>query len=648
MIAPGVPRGASREEVLKAYQKFMRPEKAEVYTNEWMRQTGGRGDAASTAKALAVTVDPVSTSTDPDPVVSSELAAQDVDPETGKAWRYTLGPVYMPGLVDAHGDSIDSDTLESAIHNYVRSGDRKIRLQHQPGTVAGEWVGLLVWPWEVTVPIIEDGIVSQHTFPAGTPFMGVVWTEEVWPLIESGAIRGYSLGGMAEFVVMLDEEAVEKFNHSHGEGGRFTSEGDSFNAAASTLGVNPGQNRDDYHMIHQAPTHDFGGASLDTSIGQMYPDDLGSLPLHTAMRYYGGGGTEFAADEMHSINTMRSATKWRNDGAKGDVPKVTVYRAMPKSVPVNKFNNGDWVTPSLKYAHLHADGPLFGVQGGTKIISDTVPVTHLYTDANSLLEWGYDSSVGTTKSKWSKIMQSIANVVRSKEGKDVQKYNHAHGEGGRFTSSSGGNEAGMHGAGNSGTGNSGSTGGTGGATSGGFHSVASLRTAAMKAPTGAEGDQARQDLHDALAKDQPAILHGVDAKGAVKLTHKTGGFTYNPNTGEAPTLGFSVSPYPEKSLAVETKSMNDSAIRDQITGYAAKNRDALAVPGQYMGGWLDKGADGKGGSLYLDVSIVTQSASEARSIGAAHDQIAYYDFQTGESPIIDRNNHSGRDDNGNA
>lgn len=175
-------------------------------------------------------------------------ALGDLDPETMDEWRYTLGPVYMPGVEDAHGDSIDADNLERSIHGYVRTGDRDIRLQHDTSVIAGEWVGLLVWPWPVTVPVwdLDTGQMIQRTFPAGTPFMGVIWEPAVWPLIKNGDIRGYSLGGFAEFItvdiegddaVMKELQAIERFNPIHDRSGRF---GSGYGATATSVQTGAG------------------------------------------------------------------------------------------------------------------------------------------------------------------------------------------------------------------------------------------------------------------------------------------------------------------------------------------------------------------------------------------------------------------------
>ena len=54
--------------------------------------------------------------------------------------------------------------------------------------------------------------------------------------------------------------------------------------------------------------------------------------------------------------------------------------------PKMKINPGDWVTQNRDYAKSHGEGAL---NGKYKIISKTVPAKHLYTDGNSIHEWGY-------------------------------------------------------------------------------------------------------------------------------------------------------------------------------------------------------------------------------------------------------------------
>lgn len=71
--------------------------------------------------------------------------------------------------------------------------------------------------------------------------------------------------------------------------------------------------------------------------------------------------------------------------------KIKVYRAVPTSVKEGKLRNGDWVTPSKKYAEIHGDNRL---DGKYRIIEDEVPAGELWWDSNDVNEWGYDNGKG--------------------------------------------------------------------------------------------------------------------------------------------------------------------------------------------------------------------------------------------------------------
>lgn len=68
--------------------------------------------------------------------------------------------------------------------------------------------------------------------------------------------------------------------------------------------------------------------------------------------------------------------------------KIKVYRAVPTTVKDGKLRNGDWVTPSKRYAELHGDNRL---EGKYRIIEDEVPAGDLWWDSNDVNEWGYDN-----------------------------------------------------------------------------------------------------------------------------------------------------------------------------------------------------------------------------------------------------------------
>lgn len=113
--------------------------------------------------------------------------------------RYTLGPMYVPDRIDAHNEWTDSLELQKSVWEYVRSGDRRIRLQHDREVVAGEWVEVMAWPYEVSVPMQKaDGSSAKMTFPQDTVFLGVIWEPWAWEMVKAGKLRGYSVGGRAQ------------------------------------------------------------------------------------------------------------------------------------------------------------------------------------------------------------------------------------------------------------------------------------------------------------------------------------------------------------------------------------------------------------------------------------------------------------------
>ncbi len=112
--------------------------------------------------------------------------------------RYTLGPVYVPGIEDAHGEFTDEVTLQKALWDWVRADDRTIYLQHSDKP-AGEMVEMLTWPMaiETELSVPNEG-VTKYSFPENTPFMGVIWEPWAWEMVKNGELRGYSIGGKAE------------------------------------------------------------------------------------------------------------------------------------------------------------------------------------------------------------------------------------------------------------------------------------------------------------------------------------------------------------------------------------------------------------------------------------------------------------------
>lgn len=137
---------------------------------------------------------------DDDPDDDIQLVkAQTAIAESRTPKRYTLGPLYSPMAIDAHGDFIEPDDLQESVWNFVRKSDRTIRLQHNRDVVAGEVVEVVTWPFEVTQPLrLPDDVTKAKSLPPGTVFLGVIWEPFAWELVEKGKLRGYSMGGRAK------------------------------------------------------------------------------------------------------------------------------------------------------------------------------------------------------------------------------------------------------------------------------------------------------------------------------------------------------------------------------------------------------------------------------------------------------------------
>ena len=115
----------------------------------------------------------------------------------------------------------------------------------------------------------------------------------------------------------------------------------------------------------------------DIALGyNLQPDDYFDNP-----RAY-MNNTAYGLESAHVIKNALDAIK---NGEK-DV-KVKVYRAVPTSVKEGKLRNGDWVTPSKKYAEMHGDNRL---DGKYRIIEDEVPASQLWWDGNDANEFGFD------------------------------------------------------------------------------------------------------------------------------------------------------------------------------------------------------------------------------------------------------------------
>lgn len=138
------------------------------------------------------------------------------------------------------------------------------------------------------------------------------------------------------------------------------------------------RNNPDYQGSHQPPSPDYGSPLYDLTLNGTYPNDVYSSNGRT---YY---GDVFGADKK----------AWEKVKVCHNNPecKVTIYRTIPKSVPANKqkIYDGDWVSLDLKYTIDHAERE-FG-RNNYVVLSAKVKAKELFTDGNSLAEWGWWSA----------------------------------------------------------------------------------------------------------------------------------------------------------------------------------------------------------------------------------------------------------------
>lgn len=129
-----------------------------------------------------------------------------------------------------------------------------------------------------------------------------------------------------------------------------------------------------YRSSHTAPNREFGAPLHDlTGGGQMYPADVYSPK---ATQYYGTG---YPIADKQAFDLARRVRG--NPEA-----EVTMYRAVPKDPNIASINPGDWVTLSKDYAKTHGESALLGKY---KIISQKVKAKDLWTNADSIHEFGY-------------------------------------------------------------------------------------------------------------------------------------------------------------------------------------------------------------------------------------------------------------------
>lgn len=130
----------------------------------------------------------------------------------------------------------------------------------------------------------------------------------------------------------------------------------------------------DYRGSHRAPGKE--GARADDLTGNgVYPDDVYTRPDW----YESGDGLV----ELYKIMRLRG---------RPDAP-VWIFRSVPKAAggplegrSARLISPGDWVTTSKEYAKKHGESALGGEY---VIVRRRVKARDIYTEGNSIFEWGY-------------------------------------------------------------------------------------------------------------------------------------------------------------------------------------------------------------------------------------------------------------------
>lgn len=154
---------------------------------------------------------------------------------------------------------------------------------------------------------------------------------------------------------------------------------------------------EDYHGEHKAPSTD-DAPLYDLSV--VYPDDI-----------YTGRGSDYAQEPSERYGLAEVLRCHNKPWA-----RVQVFRAVPKDIKGAKINPGDWVTLSRQYAKEHGLRSLGG-PGKYKILTLNAYARDLYTNGDSLAEWGYNPRPATAEEE--------AELSSLREAKDLERIKRA-------------------------------------------------------------------------------------------------------------------------------------------------------------------------------------------------------------------------------
>ena len=255
------------------------------------------------------------------------------------------------------------------------------------------------------------GMVSENRNPVAEALAGVA--------LPWAALRGAPALFNAEQAAIRNAQAPRAFN------------GPMANQAGA---LKISESDTSYRGSHTAPMKDRGNAPLH-DLTQTYPEDIYSTKAAKYYGNYGGDSADVRAialmqeakgnpnmpvkmyravpyekssqDQLKQLETQMSDYMKRGHSPKdsalsGSEWYENAYRMRDNlkqkitsqdSQTRLGINDGDWVTLDKSYAKEHGEGAL---NGKYKIVSKTVPARKLFTDGNSIQEFGYDESGKST------------------------------------------------------------------------------------------------------------------------------------------------------------------------------------------------------------------------------------------------------------
>lgn len=187
----------------------------------------------------------------------------------------------------------------------------------------------------------------------------------------------------AEAVAAGDKEKVDAMLRAEAKKKGYTPDSD-YQGSLAFNGAAPSRNAYFETREERKKAFDEGDFEGDYSLGDFVKagldnHDLGWQLTHPAAASAGHQPT------LESIRNLNNAIRSK-DGT------IRMYRAVDAKVKENSFRNGDWVTPSRKYAENHIE--LQDWKKG-RIIEQEVKIDDIWWNGDDINEWGYDDGKGS-------------------------------------------------------------------------------------------------------------------------------------------------------------------------------------------------------------------------------------------------------------